>query len=191
MLHHIMSFRTRAGALALAGFALLLPLAAASSAGADIRIRFGTRERPLEGRRYETMRALAHYLDERAAYAAEQASDERRGDRRDRRFGDSVVRFSKQSRSFHERMDRYVDSPWDVPNEVGRLLEEARDVKGRIKDARISGETVEAWNDVLDVLDRMERVLAGEDVEVPSPHRRGWRDYDRDYRGYDREHDHR
>src|SRR5262249_29039537 len=187
MSHHT-THRIRAWAIS--GLALLLPLCGALAAGADLHIRFGTRERPLSGHRYETMRALAHYLDKRAEYAAETGSDERRGNRRDRRFADSMVRFSKQARSFHERMDRYEDSPWDVPNEVNRLLGEARDVKGRIQDARPDTETVEAWNDVLDVLDRMDRSLAGEDVNVPPAHRRGWRDYDRDYRGYDRDHEH-
>src|ERR1043165_9434445 len=124
MAFHTLSRAVRTGT-AVAG-AVLLALTAAAPAFADIHIRFGTRERPLEGRRYETMRALPHDLDERAECAAEAASgNARRGDRADRRFADSVIRFSKQARSFHERMDRFVDSPWDVPNEDRRLFVEA------------------------------------------------------------------
>ena len=38
-------------------------LLGASLAAASPETRYGTRDRPLEGQRYETLRGLAHHLD--------------------------------------------------------------------------------------------------------------------------------
>src|SRR3989304_2298665 len=49
---------------------VLGPLPAASA-----ETQYGTRDRPLETQRYETLRALAHHLDETARGALEGATD--------------------------------------------------------------------------------------------------------------------
>src|SRR5262249_27176919 len=51
-----------AGGLALAAGTAAPP----AEAQISVQFRFGTPDRPLEGRRYQTMRALSHYLDEEA-----------------------------------------------------------------------------------------------------------------------------
>ncbi len=170
------------GAIALAGLTFIAPVVGSAFAQPDIqlRFRFGTREHPLEGHRYQTMRALAHYLDERADDAAHRAADSTRYGRRERRFLDAIHHFAADAHAFHERMDGYVDSPWEVPGHVEHLVSDAHRVSDDLRSARVYEETWDDWDAVLDVLDRMERVLEGEDVRVPPAHRRD-RDDDRDY----------
>jgi hypothetical protein len=128
------------------------------------------------------MRALAHYLDERADHAAEQAVESsHHGRHNEKKLVDAVSHFAQQARAFHDRMDRYADVPWEVPDEVDHLNDDARKVNDRIRRAHVFEHTWDDWDAVLDVLDRMNRLLAGQDVQVPAAHRPGFRDYDDDY----------
>jgi len=169
-----------AGLLFLAGSATL--------AGAqDVRVQFnlGTRERPLTGQRYQTMRALAHYLDERAEYAVDEAA--RRADTpSERRSLWALQHFSGQANNFHQRMDNYVERPWNLPNEVRQLNEQARRVNQRMRAAGVFRETWTSWSAVLDALGRMNRLLAGQRVSVPPAQRQDWGDYQRDYAPWSR-----
>src|SRR4030095_314367 len=103
---------------------MLLTLAATT-----FQFRFGTMSRPLSGSRYETMRALSHYLDEQASHALRVA---RRttypGSYSGHRVVRSMKKFSGRADDFHERMDRYLDNRWDLPPEVISLDRSARDV---------------------------------------------------------------
>jgi hypothetical protein len=146
-----------------------------------VQFHYGTPERPLQGRRYETMRALSHYLDERAQHAYEQAAATQVSGRRQRQFLQDISEFTRRADHFHDRMDHYLDSPYDLPGEVLALERRAQAVNVRIRDARVFPRTYEDWDAVLDVLNRMKQVLQGSDVEVPPAHRRDFRDYDRDY----------
>lgn len=177
-----MRFRMAAMILvASAGVSLASPLVA--QAHDDYSYRS---DRVLEGGRYRTMRALAHYLDERTQHALDQAAESaHHGDRSEQRFLGSIQHFSRQASQFHEQMDRYAESPWDVGDDIEHLTRDARRVSDRIRAAHVFEHTWDDWDAVLDVLDRMERVQAGEHVQVPNAHRRGWRDYDRDYEGYE------
>src|SRR5262245_16008731 len=172
------------GAAVLLGTTFFAPSSVAAHDQFDQRAYRG--DRRLEGRSYQTMRALAHYLDERAQHALEQASDtEHHGDRRERQFLGFIQHFARRASEFHEQMDRYTESPWDVGADIEHLIQDARNVNGRIRRAHVLEHTWDDWASVLDVLDRMQRAMSGEDVRVPSAHRRGWRDYDRDYEWYD------
>jgi hypothetical protein len=158
----------------LVGLALFASAMLASAEDVRLHLRFGTREHPLEGRRYETMRALSHYLDERAQHAASQAIDDaHHGSGKERSFVDSVNHFSERARDFHRRMDRYREDPWDVPDEVANLNDDARKVSERIRKAHLFESTWDDWDAVVDVLDRMNRLMAGYDVEVPLAHQSG------------------
>jgi len=147
----------------------------------SIQFNLGTVQRPLTGRQFETMRALAHYLDESTQEAVAVAGSGVQGRSwRTRQFLSSLDDFAKRSNSFHERMDAYDTHPWDLPREVSRLDQSARRVNDTIQTTRVYSGVAEQWNQVVDVLDRMKRLLAGEDVRVPPAHRRGG-DYERDY----------
>lgn len=154
-----------------------------SPAAAQVNIQFhlGTPDRPLRGRQFETMRALAHYLDESAQEANDVARSSVRGrSRSTRQFLASLNDFAHRSDGFHERMDTYDTRPWDLPREITALDRSARQVNDTIRRTRVYSDVAESWGQVVDVLDRMKRVLAGQDVQVPPAHRHG-RDYDRDY----------
>jgi hypothetical protein len=169
---------------------LLFLAGSATFAGAqDVRVQFnlGTSERPLTGQRYQTMRALAHYLDERADYAADEAARRARdANPRERRSLWALQHFSGQARNFHQRMDNYVERPWNLPNEVRELNAEARRVNQRMRAAGVFRETWTSWSAVLDALGRMNRLLAGQRVSVPPAHRTEWGDYQRDYAPWSR-----
>ena len=143
--------------MAFVGTALLFPTVARAHDRHE-------RQEHLEGRVYDRMRQLAHVLDERAQHAADQAADTaHHGGRDERRFLDTVFHFARQTADFHKRMDRYRESPWDVPDEVDHLIRDARQVNRRIHDAHVFEHTWDDWDAVLDVLDQMQRVSGGFD----------------------------
>jgi hypothetical protein len=164
-----------------AGASLLLM--GLSVASASPQVVYGTYEQPLEGRRYETMRALAHYLDETAQDAmAGVVQARRRGTATDRRYITSVRDFARQAERFHQRMDDYEVQSFDIPDEVDYLIARARRVNQQLRQARAFESTYGDWTNVIDVLNRMRRLLNGEEVEVPPAHDE-YGDYNRDY-GY-------
>ena len=141
---------------------------------------YGTRSRPLEGRRYETMRALAHYLDETAQYALETAVDDAQSGAQGRSLLPLVRDFARRADAFHSLMDNYEATRRDVPPRVTDLVTRARRINSRLQTTYIAPSTLEDWTGVIDVLDRMKRLMGGENVEVPVAHG-DLEDYDRDY----------
>jgi hypothetical protein len=162
-----------------AGAGLILLGSAVQTASAQTAI-YGTRNSPLEGRRYESMRALAHYLDETAQSALQTAVEDARRGASERRVLPLVRDFARRADEFHNLMDNYEATRQDVPTRVIDLITRARRVNDRFGTAYVAGSTREDWANVIDVLDRMKRLMAGEDVQVPMAHGR-LEDYDRDY----------
>jgi hypothetical protein len=159
-----------------------LLLSTAGCAAHDYDVRYDRDERAERGRRYQTMRALAHELDERAERAHDQARENaRHGGREEKRFQDSSEHFARRAASFHERMDRHEDSRWDVPSEVRHLNQDAHDVSRWIRDARVSRRAHDDWDGVLDALGRMNRLVEG-DEWTAAPQERDRGRYDRDER---------
>jgi hypothetical protein len=160
-----------------AGILLLGAGVPIASAQADI---YGTRQRPLEGRRYETMRALAHYLDESSQSALETFTEAAKNRSGERKLLPQVQDFARRADSFHSLMDNYEANRRDVPPQVNDLLNRARRINSRLNSTYIGRSTREGWTDVIDVMDKMKRVVAGEEVDVPMAHG-NLEDYDRDY----------
>lgn len=166
-----------------AGLLLIGPAvqdAAAQTYGRDRDVYYGTRNRPLEGRRFETMRALAHYLDERSQAALRTAVEDSRRGAQGRRVLPMVRDFARRADAFHTMMDNYETRRRDVPSQVNDLILRARRVNERMGTTYVAGSTRSEWTDVIEVLDLMKRVTAGQDVQVPTAHGR-FEDYDRDY----------
>ncbi len=174
-----MRFPANVRALTLAGCAALIP---SFSAPAQVSLQFHFGEddyhridsrHPLQGRQYQTMGSLAHTLDEiaqdlnREAYRGARASH---GDRSQVRLLASVSDFARRTSDFHQRMDSYLDSPWDIKREVDDVTRRARDVNQRIVRARLFPGTYDLWNSAIDVLGRMQQVLRGTDVQLPPPY---------------------
>jgi hypothetical protein len=167
--------------MALAGAAVAALAAGAGRASAQTV--WGTYDQPLEGRRFETMRALAHYLDEAAQDAlAGTVQARRRGTPADRRYIMAVRDFARQAESFHTRMDDYAVTPFEVPDDVDYLTARARRVNQLVRRVGAYQGTYDDWTSVINTLGLMRRALNGEDVEVPAAHDE-YGDYDRDY-GY-------
>jgi hypothetical protein len=159
---------------------LLVGLNVGNASGQTV---WGTYDQPLEGRRFETMRALAHYLDEAAQDAlAGTVQARRRGIPADRRYITAVRDFARQAESFHTRMDDYSVTPFEVPDDVDYLSARARRVNQLVRQVGAYQGTYDDWRRVIDTLGLMRRALNGEDVEVPAAHDE-YGDYDRDY-GY-------
>jgi hypothetical protein len=168
-------------ALFLAGGLVLVSGMAAPPAGAQVRVqfRFGTPDRPLEGRRYQTMRALSHTLDQQAWEASNTANEMVSYSPRTRNLVASIDDFAQRAADFHDRMDHYQTRPWDLPSEVTQLDNAARRVNRDMRRSRTWAPVYDQWNDVIVALDRMKQVLAGNEVVVPQPRGR-FGDWDRD-----------
>jgi hypothetical protein len=168
-------------ALLLAGGLVLAVGTAVAPAEAQVRVqfRFGTPDRPLVGRQFQTMRALAHYLDEEAWEASNQANELVAYSPRTRAVVASINDFAQRAADFHERIDAYQTRPWDLPREVTALDDAARRANYTMRRSRSWSPVYSQWNNVVDALNRMKQVLAGSEVTVPPVHRR-WGDWQRD-----------
>jgi hypothetical protein len=188
----MMNVKSKTWGLSAAGLGALLLLAGplARPAGAQVSIQLGRGDHRLEGQRFRSMRQLAHYLDEAAQKAAQVAGDtrEERSGVMQRRFLWAINDFARQTRSFHERLDQYQSSPWDVADEVQALDQRARQVSGQIRGARAFPETYQDWAEAVNALNLMKRSLAGQDVAMPSPERRAYQPFDEHSRYSDGRH---
>lgn len=175
-----MRFPAYVRALTFVGCAALVP---SFSAPAQVSVQFHFGEddyhridsrHPLRGRQYQTMGSLAHTLDEIAQDLNREAYRSARGDRSQVRLLASISDFARRTADFHNRMDSYLDSPWDMRREVDDLAKRARGVNQNIVNARLFPHTRDMWDSAIDVLGRMQQVLSGADVQLPSPYvRRG------------------
>ncbi len=106
---------------------------------------------------YREMRRLAQRLDERAQHAGDQAQHQESWFyRRDRGLLRSVNDFARRAHRFDEHMANYRAAPWQVDDELRRLLRSAQDVQSNVRRSRYADDhTVADWNEVVDVLNRM------------------------------------
>jgi len=161
--------RTRTVLLvATAAAGVLLGLSSqAGSAGAQ----YGTRDRLLEGQRYETLRALARDLDQSARGALDGATnDVQDGASTAARWLPSIRSFARGAADFHGRVDNYRMLPFEVPVRVDELTARAHEVNDSIRSAHALQSTHDDWEAVLAVLGRMRLVLAASDVEGLGAH---------------------
>lgn len=140
--------------------------------GAPAEARYGTPGQPLEGPRYETLRALAHHLEETAQGALEGAADEaqREPSSSDARFLPSVRTFAREVADFQRMLENYATSPFEVPAQLANLTARGQHTCDRIRSARALENTYDDWDAMLDVLQRMRLLLEGSDVDVPAVH---------------------
>jgi len=167
-LHRVLLF---ASSLGLVGG--MLPLTTPKAeAQVNIQFRVGTRDRPLAGGQYQTMRQLARTLDEEAWQASNIASEQVAYSPRTQRVVNSINDFATRAADFHDRIERYETKRWDLPTEVVALDKSAAYVNAQIRRGRTYSEVVSQWNDVVTVLNNMKQLLAGNDVVAPPSHNR-------------------
>ncbi|MEP6471793.1 MAG: hypothetical protein ABJC28_07230, partial [Acidobacteriota bacterium] len=143
--------------LALTG---LFAMAPAASAQYPNQNRDAYRNRGgLQSQSYDRINQWAHELDELARHAAEQAQAQQggyRGFRRDTNFLRTIEHFADRATRFHERLETYRTTPWDVDAEVQHLIQDARNVQNRMRRARfVDRHTVQDWNQVVNLLNQM------------------------------------
>jgi hypothetical protein len=152
--------------------ALTLPLTAASPAAAAEAL-YGTRDKPLSGPRQETLRALAHYVDQTAQGVLEGATSAVRhgttSGAEEGRFVSSVRSFAGAAAAFSRQVADYTAHPFDVPPQVESLTAAARDISGRLRAASAMASMNGEWDGMNEALRRMSELLAGREVEVPAP----------------------
>ena len=166
-------------------------LAVAPLASAQVR----TRQDRVTNAGYQRMRQFARQLDELAREANRQAQADQagyRGIRRDTKFLNSIRQFSQRASQFRARMENYRTRPWNVDEEIDRLLDDAREVQRRIGRARYAdSRTRQDWAEVVNLLDNLrdEYLYGGRrvrDRRYPDTY-----DRDRDGRVYDDRNDDR
>jgi hypothetical protein len=117
----------------------------------------------LEGSRYETMRVLSERLVDRL----EALRDELRATRNTRAEIPAFSDLLERSRRFRDGLQNYSNPPRYVRSDVDEIDRLAREYDDRTRNVSASTRAVDYWRDVQDVIDRMRRLLAGEDVDIP------------------------
>jgi hypothetical protein len=113
----------------------------------------------LEGSRYETMRVLSDRL--------EALRDELRATRNTQAEIPAFSDLIERSRRFRDSMQNYSNPPRYVRSDVDELDRLAREYDDRTRNVSASTRAVDYWREVQDVIDRMRRLLAGENVDIP------------------------
>ncbi len=124
----------------------------------------------LQGPNYETLRALAAALQTETQHALQGALEGTRAGRPMRMFMPGIRMFARRTQWFRESVDKYQAQPFDVVNAVSMMHTRATMLGRRMHNNPGLEHTWEDWDASLDLLDRMQKLLAGEKVEVPPPH---------------------
>jgi hypothetical protein len=100
---------------------------------------------------------MASRLDQLARQANDQARyDQSDQYRRDTKFLREMDDFARSAAQFRRRVDEYRARPWNVDEELQKLVKDARDVQYRIRRARFADQrTRETWDRVVALLGRM------------------------------------
>ena len=115
------------------------------------------------GSRFETMRALADRLVERLEGLREELRVTRNTQADTSEFSDLL----EKARRFRDSMQDYSNPRRYVRSDVQELDRLARDYDDRTRNVSASSRAVALWQGAQDVIDRMRRLLAGENVDVP------------------------
>ena len=171
--------RTRA----LMGSAALFALALSGPAATTASARYGgtggrtERGRMFEGDRFDTMRAMARYLDDGAQFALSRASDRLSSsrDRDERAYLAALRSFARRAADLNNRLYDYQGDPGPLEREVRWLTNSAREVDARMRRVGAMSAVYHDWGMVLDDLGRMQQFAEGRDV-TPPPARPEWAD---------------
>jgi len=122
----------------------------------------------LQGPNYETMRALAAALQTETQHAVQ--GTQAATTRPTRRFMPGVRMLARRSEWFRKSIDEYQAKPFDVAGTVSMMHGRATMLGRRLRNNPALAHVWEDWDIAIDVLDRMQKLLAGEKVTVPPPH---------------------
>ena len=154
---------TRKLSKCLMGLMILVPLIATACGTTYSSRPPATNPGDLEGSRYETMRVLAGRLVDRL----QGTRDELRVTREAESEMSTLATLIEKARRFRDSMENYGNPPRYVRDDVNDLDRIARDLESRTRNVQVSTRAYDNWRGALDVLDRMQRLLAGQDVDIP------------------------
>jgi hypothetical protein len=117
----------------------------------------------VEGSRFETMRVLSDRLVERLDGLRDELRVTRNTQAETPLFSDLLER----ARRFRDQMQDYASPRRYVRSDVEELDRLMRDYDDRTRNVSASSRAVRLWEGAQDVVDRMRRLLAGENVEIP------------------------
>lgn len=117
----------------------------------------------VEGSRYETMRVLSDRLVERLESLRDELRVTRNTQAETPLFSDLLER----ARRFRDQMQDYSSPRRYVRSDVEELDRLMRDYDDRTRNVSASSRAVSLWEGAQDVVDRMRRLLAGENVDIP------------------------
>ena len=143
------------------GLLLFSALCAGSWLPGSSRLRAERPGRILSEPEYRELRQVSRLLDERAEHASDQA--QRRESwvyRHDKGLLSSIADFAQSANRFDERLAKYRAAPFQVDDELRRLLRSAQDVQDRVRHSRHADDlALSDWNEIVEMLDRMVRVI--------------------------------
>ena len=117
----------------------------------------------LEGSRYERMRVLSGRLVDRLQATRDELRETRN------READTPV-FSElldRARRFRDRMENAADRPRYVRSDVGEIDRLSREYDAETRRVSASTRAVQSWTAAQDIINRMQRLVSGGDVDLP------------------------
>jgi hypothetical protein len=124
----------------------------------------------MEGPSYETLRSLSAALETEARHALDGTLAAANAGRYTRVFMPGLRMFSRRTEWLHRSIDEYRTKPFDVVSTVDTMNTRVAMLSRRMKHNPGLQHTVEDWDNITDLLDRMQKLLAGQTVTVPPPH---------------------
>jgi hypothetical protein len=117
----------------------------------------------LEGSRYERMRVLAGRLVDRLQATRDELRATRNREADTQVFSDLLDR----ARRFRDRMEDSSNPPRYVRADVDELDRLAREYESQTRSVSASTRAVENWTAAQDLINRMQRLVSGADVDIP------------------------
>jgi hypothetical protein len=117
----------------------------------------------VEGPRYETMRGLATRLVNRLEATRDELRATRNREADTPLFGDLLDR----ARRFRDKLEDNSNPPRYVRADVDEIDRLAREYDAQTRNVSASTRAVQTWTGAQRVIDRMQRLLAGADVDIP------------------------
>jgi hypothetical protein len=118
----------------------------------------------VEGSRYETMRGLADRLVNRLEATRDELRATRNREAETPLFGDLLDR----ARRFRDKLEDYSNPPRYVRADVDEIDRLAREYDAQTHNVSASTRAVQTWSGAQRVIDRMQRLLAGAEVDIPA-----------------------
>jgi hypothetical protein len=129
------------------------------------------RDWALRGDRFDTLRALARFLDDGTRYTFNEASGRFQYSRNgnERAYLSDLRNFSRKTSDLTDRLYDYQNNPRGLERQIRNMSNDARRIDSRMRRVSAANGLFDDWAAVRDGLDRMQRFVAGNDVQVPTP----------------------